>query len=321
MKPLHMSARRWFWALVLSAVLLLLVNEKFLDPSNVQAGSNREARASASIPAQMQGWVRDNVVGFVLLPATATFSWTQNRLERLGGNAGGNNLDGLAGNGPGGAGGKTVADAKLLEENLLLNNQILILMKRVEDLENALKNINQLQSFPSLANRRPIRSNVVSYNPGPYSLTVGIDRGSADGILPRAIVVSQQLSLIGRVVSVGSRTATVRLITDPARPMWVTANLMRPNGAMGYTPIATGQVHGTGNGMLRCETIDASQGIPPEKGDIVQIDDNDWAIVKGMKLGIVESVSHLESHALRWDVIIRPAVTPNQDTTVFVINP
>lgn len=320
-----MSARRWFWALVLSAVLLLLVNEKFLEPSNVQAGSNRQAQTSASIPAQVQGWVRDNVVGFVLLPATATFSWTQNRLERLGGNAGGNSVDGMAGNGPGGpggsGGGKSGADARLLEENLLLTNQILILMKRVEDLENALKNINQLQSFPSLANRRPIQSTVVSYSPGPYSQTVGIDRGSHDGIMPRAIVISQQLSLLGRVDSVGSRTATVRLITDPARPMWVTANLMRPNGAMGYTPIATGQVHGTGNGLLRCETIDASQGIPPAKGDIVQLDDNDWAIVRGMKLGIVESVSHLESHALRWDVLIRPAVTPNQDTTVFVINP
>jgi rod shape-determining protein MreC len=300
-----MTPRRWFWALVLSTALVLVVNQKFLIPVDYRNGGGGGGPVAA-----LHGWVRDNLVGTLLMPAAATLRWGQQKFERLGVSLRG---------GPEGPGELGSVDAqRLRDENMLLKNQTIWLSGRVDALEGALRELHQLENFPSLMEQKLVRANVRGFGSGQAGQTVTLDRGTADGLRPGAIVIAQ-LAPIGRVISAGTRVSTVRLLTDQDRSMRVTARILRP-GASGFTPIATGcQVRGAGDGMLRCDSIDATQGIPPDKGDIVQLEDNDWALLRGATIGEVLQVSRLENQHLRYDLLIRPAVAIGDDTVVWVV--
>ena len=307
-----MSPRRWFWAFILAFALALLINEKFLTPAPPPpsaTGAGRGLHDEPGFPAQIHAWFRDNVAGTLLLPVAAPLRWVQERFERLG--------SGLRGETPGeSANGDEII--RLREENLRLHNLTYWLMGQVEARDNALKDLRQFSIFTNPAKLKLVRTNVVAFGTGQAGQTVTLDRGTIDGIRPGAVVLAQN-SPIGRVISAGSRVSTVRLLTDPDRHMWVMARLGRHSGP-NITPIAEEcQVRGTGDGLLRCDSIDATRGLPPEKGDIVQLEDNSWDVVRGAKLGEVTEVTRLENQQLRWNLLIKPAVNIGENAVVWVI--
>lgn len=315
MRPPAMSPRRWFWAFILAMVLALLINEKFLNsPPPAPTTASAARHDEPGIPAQIHAWFRDNVAGTLLLPAAAPLRWVQERFERIGAGVRGETYSG----GPEANGGGSDEIARLREENLRLHNLTYWLMGQVEARDNALKDLRQFSIFTNPAKLRLVRTNIVGFGTGQANQTITLDRGTSDGIHPGAVVLAQN-SPVGRVISAGARVSTVRLLTDPDRHMRVMARLGRPSGP-NITPIASEcQIRGTGDGMLICDSIDATRGLPPEKGDIVQLEDNSWDVVRGAKLGEVSEVSRLENQQLRWYLLIRPAVNIGENTVVWVI--
>jgi cell shape-determining protein MreC len=180
---------------------------------------------------------------------------------------------------------------------------------------------------------------------GPGANLITLDKGAADGVrygmpvtacaympvrtepvVPTqnpgqpTIALVPQATLLGVVDSVGPKTATVRLMSDPH--MKTQALLVRrfSDRAVALTPDPC-LVEGLGDGQLRCNTIDVGKALAdPEPGDLVELADRAWpANMRLMVIGEVTAVAHKDTQLLRYDLTITPRVNINTLQTVLIV--
>lgn len=269
-----MTARRWFWGLTLAVAAWMLLAVKWVDSAN---HVNFDLGANVFVP---------------LLPVARVLTLVQNGIHRV--------TSDLAG-----PQGEQKDRATLQAENQRLNNQLYMLSNQYYEMKRLVDQLeHQRAAHPEV---RFISANVAAVDQGAAGQLCTIDRGTTSGIKRGAIVEYDSVPL-GKVIAEGPYSATVRLITDAARPMWVTAQLQRRT-ASGIVVIAeTCQVHGTATGVLACDNVKAVQTIPPTAGDILVVHDKDWRVMEGAIIGFVSDVAHLEAQPLFYALTIRPAV-------------
>lgn len=139
--------------------------------------------------------------------------------------------------------------------------------------------------------------------------TVEIDAGSSDGVVIDDAVVAGEGAVVGKVVSVRERGATVELLTD-SRSRFATLVLSSDGQATGG--VAEGG-HGTGM-MMRL----IPQNAPIMQGDTVVTSGLESGIPRGLLVGRVESVREEPNEPFQ-TAVLSPIVSLDSLTTVGVV--
>jgi rod shape-determining protein MreC len=101
------------------------------------------------------------------------------------------------------------------------------------------ENLKKLLGLSSLYDVKRVNARIVGSNPGNFSPTLQIDKGTETGIAIGMPAVGVDGSLIGRVVDAGKKFAVIRLVTDPQFAVGVRGPL-HP-GSQSATGTAQGQ--------------------------------------------------------------------------------
>jgi rod shape-determining protein MreC len=197
----------------------------------------------------------------------------------------------------GAAGEREALQAHILELEAQLQQQQAI-AGRTRDLEAAL-NLRKSLAAPTLAAR------VIAGNPSPGSLTVTIDRGRDDGVMPDMAVIGAR-GVVGRVISpVARHAATVQLLIDRLAGISVVFERSNTGGVV---------VGGAGDPPFRAEYVNVLADIQP--GERVTTSGQDGVYPQGFLVGTVERV---DRHAADRDIRIRPAVDYSHIDVVLVV--
>ncbi len=280
---MRMTMRRWFW--LLNFIMLIAIITGLHRPGAVN-------------------WVRDvagQSIRWVLTPASWTFTRVQIAFNR-------------AIHPPTSA---NPADTSMQEH---YQNEIAMLLARNSTLERLLRESRLIhRGFPGISSQQLRAANIDGFA-SDSSDTCILDQGwSDDKRIRRGCVVMAQLSVVGRIVQAGAATSVVRLLTS-RRMAPVTASIVRPTRD-GQTLIAgLCLARGIGRGRMRCMLEQNLGAIPPQRGDLVLLNDHDWpAEVSGAVIGVVTAVTQSRHGNLRWDVHIRPRVNMQQTRHAVIV--
>ena len=197
------------------------------------------------------------------------------------------------------------------EENELLkarlrSAEMQLLSQRAAVEENA-----RLRVFLDLKPRLPmatILADVVARNASPWFKTISIDKGSANGVLQGATVLSPS-GVLGRVITVSPNSASVQLRGDRDRGAAVLTEKGRVDG------IVSGfQDDSDGSPLLLMKYVPSLAAVTP--GEVVVTSGLDQLFEKGLVVGTVLRVS--EPVGLFKDVWVRPSASPAFAEQVFV---
>jgi rod shape-determining protein MreC len=188
--------------------------------------------------------------------------------------------------------------SSVANENARLRQEVGDLRRQALENQTAEQQLQQLlglQHLPFIQNSTDVIADVIS---GPAAndlqLTLEIDRGTANGVGVGMPVVSGA-GLIGTVVTAGSSTSVVRLITDPSSKVGV-------RFADGTVGVADGQ--GPGN-PLAIEELPSTAPVP-RRGQVLYTSGlQPSAFPAGIPVGTVESV-RFAGGALSPQVSMRP---------------
>ena len=165
---------------------------------------------------------------------------------------------------------------------------------RFDDAVRERKELVELNGFDDPDGYKSVQARIVGMALNNVDQTVRINRGSAAGIREDMTVISAA-GLIGRIVDVSSRNATVMLITDPEMSVGVRFS------RSGEVAVSRGQNAGA---PLRLELVSLST--PVNRGDrIVTSGLDNSRFPPGLPVGIVQSV---RPGSVSQEVAVRPAV-------------
>jgi rod shape-determining protein MreC len=160
---------------------------------------------------------------------------------------------------------------------------------------------------------RVMAASAIAFGQG-YQQTVTLDAGRADGIRPQQTVLDGD-GLVGQVVSVGARTCTVMLATDPSSVVGVR---LAPGGQIGWV---TGQGRGTaGTGLLKLQVLDPS-ALKTGEQLVTSASVRDRPFVPGVPVGVVVSVKN-KAGGLTGQALVRPYASFSAlDVVGIVVSP
>ena len=170
----------------------------------------------------------------------------------------------------------------LRAENVRLQDQNAALRRQVAELNAAAldnKALRKALDFQRGYGHRTVAAQVVGRGPDGFSITIVIDRGSADGVRAGMVVVSGA-GLVGRVIEIGPHAAIVRTLADPQSR--VSAFL------------ATSGLEGTvagGPGELQM-VIDPRFGTAPAVGEWALTSGVGGGYPRGLVVGQLAAVTH-----------------------------
>lgn len=188
-----------------------------------------------------------------------------------------------------------------VSQNVRLQNEIGTLRRQV--LENAqaehqLQQVLAEEHLPFVQNIPTELAGVISGSSSNFELTFEINRGTSNGVGVGMPVVSGA-GLVGTVISAGSSTSVVRLITDPSSAVGVRF------GTGNSVAVAVGQ--GSGD-PLRLDFVTAAMA--PRVGETVYTSGltGSDAYPEGIPVGTISSVSKADGSLTR-TVLVQPAAT------------
>jgi rod shape-determining protein MreC len=154
-----------------------------------------------------------------------------------------------------------------------------------------------------------VGAQVVSRVMMPDQATLVINRGAEDGIEEGQAVLADDGMFIGKVRSLGKRTARVQLMTDPQSR--VAATLAGERRLLGV-------VEGRGNGAARMTYVPASQ--PMKKDQIIVTSGTEEKIPANLPLGLINAVEGKSTDPFI-SAILEPLVPFDRLTLVQVLRP
>jgi rod shape-determining protein MreC len=185
----------------------------------------------------------------------------------------------------------------VVNDNAHLREQIGNLRRQALENQSAAEQLQQLlalEHLPFLGSSRDVLADVISGPSSNFELTLTIDRGTADGVGVGMPVVSGA-GLIGTVISAGTTTSVVRLVTDPSSRVGVRF----PDGDVG---VASGQ---GADRDLSVQVIGSASPVP-RRGQVVFTSGlQPSAYPAGIPVGTVASV-HFAGGALNPAVDVKP---------------
>jgi len=137
-----------------------------------------------------------------------------------------------------------------------------------------------------------------------------INRGREDGLVRGQFVMFND-SIIGTISNVDTRTAQVRLITDPASKIAVKIEGFNTDRIM----------QGTGNNSAKLQLVPTKYKI--KTGDIVYAQKKPGFLATAVIAGTVAQCTSNSENPLLWDITIEPACDMKGliDVSVIVMNP
>lgn len=181
--------------------------------------------------------------------------------------------------------------------------------RRLSDLE---AEVRRLQGLLGLKQRVPPVSRaarIIGRSPSNWFETVTLDAGRDDGIQPDSVVVNIR-GVVGRVIRVTDRTATVMLLSDAQTSVGATVTRSR------YSGVVLGGHRQAGRLLMRF--FDYNADVRP--GDRIVTSGLGDVFPPGLELGQVEMV---ERDPVRLNLLatIRPAVNFDRLDEVLVLEP
>ncbi len=113
---------------------------------------------------------------------------------------------------------------QIASQNKALQRQVKVLQKQLKsniDAQTRLSEITALENLPYAQSMPIVVAQVINSSMSNYSQTIELDKGTTSGVGVGMSVVTPQ-GLVGRVISAGSSTCVVLLITDPSNTISVT---------------------------------------------------------------------------------------------------
>lgn len=150
---------------------------------------------------------------------------------------------------------------------------------------------------------------VVGRDPGTWSSTIVINRGTADGVTKDMPVITPQ-GLVGSVIAVYGNSAKVQLFLDPHSA--VGGIVQRPESRV------TGIVNGSGENPPAPRMVNLARDADIVKGDKIVTSGLGGLFPKGIMLGEVIDVVNDEGGLLKY-AILKPAVDFSRLEEVFVL--
>lgn len=292
----RMSARRWFWTLLVAASLWCWLGART---------EGAEAPANVSLIKHAENMVRAPL-GILLTPGRYLpfrvqqfISWTFVRASQVR------------------TPGESVEDMR--DRNRTLENENTYLSGQLQQLQDKIDTLTRIKETTGISARDIVSANITGYQSGMATNLISLDKGTSDGV-QRGMVVLSKLSPLGRVQLSGLKTCEVQLVTDPR--VKVQASIIRrtrEGSTMVLVPNCL--VSGMGEGQLACDTVKVNDvALAPEKGDLVLLMDRAWpSRVHSTVLGEVTEVGRRESQRGRFDIHIIPRVNINSITAVMIL--
>ncbi|MDP2872176.1 MAG: rod shape-determining protein MreC [Bacillota bacterium] len=200
----------------------------------------------------------------------------------------------------------------LHEENSHLRAQVEELLgkaPRLDDLEQENARLRAMLAFAPPAEFEALAARVIGRSMSNWFSTVEIDKGSTDGVTVNTVVVTQR-GLVGRVVRVTGRTATVLLLTDPQSGV----------GAVVIRSREPGVVLGTTSFEDTCAMRLFSRDADVVRGDAVLTSGLGDVFPSGLHIGQVVETSRSDQ-GLLVTATVSPAVDFGRLEEVFVLCP
>jgi len=177
----------------------------------------------------------------------------------------------------------------LRQQNSQLRNQVATLEEA--RLEN--ERLRALVNFVQANKLKSVGADVIGRPENSWEGVITIDKGTADGVQPDMPVVGAQ-GLLGQTTDVTSRSAKVRLITDPQSGV---AALIQSNRAQGV-------VRGSIDGKVTLDFV--SHETTVKAGDVVITSGVGGVYPKGLVIGEVTAVQN-PPNSLYQDIQLAPA--------------
>jgi rod shape-determining protein MreC len=173
-------------------------------------------------------------------------------------------------------------NAQLRAENQSLQAQNAELRRQIAELQAAGQDniaLRQALDFQRAYGHATMTAQVVGRGPDGFSLTVEIDRGTADGVRP-GMVVASGAGLVGRVLEAAPHAAIVQTLADPQS---------RVSGYLAQSGVEGTVMGGAGNLQMQ---INPRFGAVPSKGDWVMTSGVGGGYPRGLVIGKLASVSY-----------------------------
>ena len=178
---------------------------------------------------------------------------------------------------------------------------------RAADVEREREALLDLAELDFTGDIPTVAARVVMTPASRFDLTLEIDRGRDTGVAPGMPVVSGG-GLVGRVVDVSRRRATVLLVTDPSSNVGVRV------GASGDVGVAAGRGAGS---TLRVDMVDTASKV--DRGEVVVTSGLQNSVFPpGIPVGKVVAAT-TSSGALQQDVTVAPTADLRRITFVKVL--
>lgn len=146
----------------------------------------------------------------------------------------------------------------------------------------------------------PLHARVIARNPGVYSNTFSINKGSVDGVPINAAVITAD-GLVGHVYEVGLTYSKVRALIDQNSSVACLIERKRFNGTMrGLASLDTDTIE------CRMYYLPAVSDVAP--GDVVITSGADSFYPKGITVGTVTEVTRQQSDVADRSILVEPAV-------------
>lgn len=199
--------------------------------------------------------------------------------------------------------------SQLYEENQELRRQVAELQREASAasrLEADYERLRRLLELKSLLPETVTAANVIGRNPDHWLKMVIIDAGARDGVTEDMVVVEPR-GVVGRIIRVSERTATVLLLTDPQSGIGIITARSRDAG------VATGQA---GTTLMAARFFGRSPDV--EVGDRVVTSGYGGIFPPGLDVGKVARVDR-DSQGLVVTAQIEPAVDFDRLAEVLVL--
>ncbi len=186
--------------------------------------------------------------------------------------------------------------AGLREENKLLQNQVDLLSRKMEEakaISDENQRLRELLNFTKTVPYATVSAQVIGRDPTNWSNTIIIDKGAMHAIKQSKAVLSTK-GLVGRVVEVGRYSGKVLLITDPSSKVGVLIQRNRQGG------ILVGRPDG------KCKMIYISLDADVYPGDKIITAGFGNVFPKGILVGEVVKVDKEPARLYKY-AIIKPA--------------
>ena len=151
---------------------------------------------------------------------------------------------------------------------------------------------------------------IIKYNPGNWTHSLVIDRGSADGVRPEMVALSaesDEVCLAGKVTEIRDNHSEILLITDQECGVAVT---IMPGAADGI-------MMGKGDGLCRIKYLPLNASIKP--GDQVIVSGKGGVYNYGLKVGKIEKVIPPSEFAPYLEADVRPSLTSYKLSHIYLI--